>query len=88
MMPGMVDPKKIAQMQAVSQYIKGLIRIDYKENSIHVTMTSEHPEAAVLVPELIGQLGEALAQQLSAFFAIKGEIIEVNKPSEKQPEGK
>jgi len=88
MMPGMVDPQKMAAMQAVSQHIKGVIRIDYKDNSIHVTMTSEHPEAAALVPELISQLGTALAQQLSSFFAIKGEIVEVNKPSAEQPEDK
>ena len=82
MLPGMgVDPQKMAVMQEVSKHIDGVIRIDYAAKSVTLTLTSVVPEATALLPDLVGQLGGALAQQLSAFFAIKGEIIEVNKPA-------
>lgn len=82
MLPGMgVDPEKMAQMQAVSQHINGLIRVDYKAQSVTITMSSSQPEAVALIPELLSQLAGSLAQQFSSFFAIKGEIIEVNKPN-------
>ena len=82
MLPGMgLDPVKMAAMQEISQHINGIIRIDYKEKSITLTLSSYKPEAVEIIPELVDQLGGALAQQLQAFFAIKGEIIEVNKPT-------
>jgi len=82
MIPGMgVDPAKMAEMQKISQHINGVIRVDYEAKMVTLTLSSVVPEASALLPELVGQLGGALAQQLSAFFAIKGEIIEVNKPS-------
>ncbi len=74
-----VDPQKMAQMQKVSQYIRGAIEIDYKEHTVIIALASDNPEAQKLIPELIGQFGTALAQQLSSFFSIKGEIIEKNK---------
>ncbi len=81
MIPGMgADPAQLAAVQKVSQYIKGKIKIDYKENSVTVSLSSEVQEAINLLPELVGQLGTALATQLSSFFAIKGEIVEVSKP--------
>lgn len=81
--PGMgVDPEKMAQMQKTSQHINGKIRIDYKANAVTIELSSIVPEAAAIIPDLLDQFSGALAQQLSAFFAIKGEIIEVNKPSE------
>ncbi len=81
--PGLgVDPAKLEAMQKVSHHINGVIRIDYATKSVNLTLSSAQEEAAALIPELISQLGGALAQQLTSFFAIKGEIIEVNKPSE------
>lgn len=82
MIPGMgVDPAKMAEMQKISQHIDGVIRIDYAARSVTLTLSSVVPEAVALLPDLVSQLGGALAQQLSAFFAIKGEIVEVNKPT-------
>lgn len=79
--PGMgVDPQKLAQMQRVSQYIDGLIRVDYKEQTVSIKLSSGVPDAKALIPQLLSQFSEALAQQLSAFFAVKGEIVEVNRP--------
>jgi len=79
-----VDPQKMAQMQAVSQYINGVIRIDYAESMVTIKFSSERPEAKELIPELLEQFSGALATQLSSFFAIKGELVEVNKPKPKE----
>lgn len=76
-----LDPIKMAAMQEISQHINGVIRIDYAAKSITVTLSAVKPEAIEIIPDLVDQLGGALAQQLQAFFAIKGEIIEVNKPT-------
>ena len=75
-----LDPQKMAQVQAVSRHIAGEVRIDYKEGTIVLSLSSEEESAQMLIPSLVGQLGEALAVQLSAFFSIQGEIVEVNKP--------
>ncbi len=78
--PGLgVDPAKLEAVQKVSHHIQGVIRIDYAAKSVTLTLSSANQEAAELIPELVSQLGGALAQQLSTFFAIKGEIIEVNR---------
>lgn len=80
--PGLgVDPAKIAAMQEISKYISGVIRVDYAEKSVSLTLSATHPEAVAILPDLVGQLSVALATQLSSYFAIKGEIVEVNKPS-------
>ncbi len=85
MLPGMgVDPAQLAAVQKVSKYIKGKIRIDYNEKSVSVSLSSDVQEAIDLLPELVGQLGTALATQLSSFFAIKGEIVEVGKPAKQE----
>lgn len=86
MLPGMgVTPQQQAEMQKVSQHIKGEIRIDYTACTVNVKLTSNNADAVAIIPILVEQLGQALAQQLSAFFAITGEIVEVNKPDDKAP---
>lgn len=79
-----VDPKKMAQMQAVSQHIDGVIRVDYAESMVTIKFSSRVSEAVELIPELLEQFSGALATQLSSFFAIKGELVEVNKPQPKE----
>lgn len=83
-----VDPQKLAAMQSVSKFIKALVRIDYKESSLSIILSSDVPEAAALIPQLLEQFSGALAQQLASFFAIEGEIVEVNKPDAKPEQGK
>ena len=76
--PGL-DPEKMAKVQAVSGKIDAEVRLDYNENKLILGLTTTDADAAELIPSLISQLGEALATQLSAFFAIQGEIVEVSK---------
>lgn len=78
-MQGMIDPQKLAEMQKTTQHISGIIRIDYAANTLTVRLSSLNPEAAAIIPSLLSQFADSLAQQFSAYLAIKGEIIEVNK---------
>ncbi len=74
-----LDPKQMAAMQEVSKFIKGVIRVNYNDNTMQIAFTSDMPNAAALIPNLLDQFSTALATQLSSFFAIKGEIIEIGK---------
>jgi len=77
---GGVNPQQMAEMQKISQHISSEIRIDYAAKSVTISMFSAYPEAQALIPQLLDQFSGVLAQQLSAFFAIRGEIVEVGKP--------
>jgi len=74
-----IDPAQMAGMQKVSGLITAKIVIDHKEPSVKLTMSSDNPQAAELIPKLINQFADALAMQLSSFFAIRGKITEINK---------
>jgi len=79
MMPGMggLDPQKMGQIQAVSKDIKGVIKVDKKAGTILLTLSSETTGGMEFIPNLVTQLSQALATQLTAFFSIQGRIIEV-----------
>ena len=69
MIPGMgVSPEQQAAMQAVSKFIKGEIRVDYAECTVNLKLSSSNPEAVAILPDLVGQLGQALAEIVSAGF--------------------
>lgn len=74
-----VDPRQLADMQKVTQHINGVIRVDYATKTLTVSLSSSVPEAAAVIPGLLSQFADSLAQQFSAYLAIKGEIIEVNR---------
>jgi len=87
--PGMgmgVKPEQIAKVQAVSKLIKGLIRINYPENTVQLILSSDMEDAKKLIPGMMSQFAENLAVQLSSFFAIQGEIVEVGKSEEANKE--
>lgn len=83
MLPGLgVDPAKMAAMQEVSKHITALIRVDYKEQTVNVCLSTSNEEANTIIPNLLSQFANSLAQQFSTMFAMKGEIVEVNKTDE------
>ena len=83
MIPGMgVNAAQMAKAQEVGKLITGVVRIDYKENTMTLKLETKSPEAKDVVTQIIGQFGESLAMQLKAMFAIEGEIIEVGKKTE------
>ena len=79
-----VNPEQLAAVQKVSHHIKGKITIDHAAPSVLVELSTNNEEAKLLLPQLIAQLGDALAVQLTSYFAIDGEIVEKNKPDGSQ----
>lgn len=80
MFPGLgVDPTKLAQVQHLSKHVKGTITVDYGAETVLLFLESEVPEARTLIPQLLQQFSEALATQLTAYFAIEGQILEIAK---------
>ena len=75
-----IDPKKMAQVQQISQFIAGKITVNYKESTILIALNTDNADAQVLVNTLLDQFSGSLATQLSSFFSIKGEIEEIGKP--------
>ncbi len=72
-----VDPQKLMQVQGTTRFIKAEIRVDISSSRISLTMESENEEARAVIPKLLNQMATALATQLSTYFAIQGEIIDV-----------
>lgn len=77
--PGMVDPQKLAEAQTLGQHVKAEIRVNYKDNIVQIAFTPDAPGMEEFVRSLLEQFPGALAAQLSSFFAIQGEIVEVGK---------
>ncbi len=74
-----MDKEKMAQVQQVSSLIQGKIKVDHKDHSINISFTTQDEKAKKMLANLVPNFAEGLAQQLGAFFNIRGEIIDVNK---------
>lgn len=80
-----LDPKMLAQAQEVGQHVKCLAVVDYADNSINLTFTSDVPAGQAFIPEMIEQFTTALGTQLHQFFGISGHMNEKNKPDKLAP---
>lgn len=78
-MVGSIDPQKMAEVQQTSSKINAEIRILHKEHEIQLKLVPTSPESMNFVKTFLPQFAETMANQLSAFFSIKGEIIDVGK---------
>ena len=74
-----IDPTTLAKAQQVGQHIESEIRIVYPENKVVISFSSDVGESEAFIPGLMEQFADALAAQLSSFFAIRGEIVEEGK---------
>ena len=83
MMP-QINPEQMKQVQAVSSGIHAKMVRDYKDNSVtlQLSVPSGNKQAITLSNKILNQFTDMLATQLSSFFAIKGEIIDRNKPAQ------
>jgi len=77
--PGMADPQQLAQAQALGQHVKAEIRVNYKDGTVRILFAPDAPGLEDFVKSLLEQFPSALATQLSSFFGIQGEIVEVGK---------
>ena len=78
-MLGGMDPKKMAKVKQTSSKINAEVRILHKEHEIHLKLVPTNPESLNFVKTFLPQFAETMANQLSAFFSIRGEIIDVGK---------
>jgi len=78
-MLGGMDPKKMAEVQQTSSKINAEVRILHKEHEIHLKLIPTDPGSLNFVSTFLPQFAETMANQLSSFFSIKGEIIDVGK---------
>ena len=74
-----LDPKKLAEVQQTSSRVNAEVRILHKEHEIRLKFRPTTPESMMFVKNFLPQFAETMASQLSAFFSIKGEIIDVGK---------
>lgn len=74
-----IDPQRMKEVQQTSGKINAEIRILHKEHEIHLKLTPTTPESLAFVKRFLPQFAETVANQLSAFFSIKGEIVDVGK---------
>ena len=74
-----IDPEKMKEVQQTSSRINAEIRIMHEDHEIRLKMTPTTPEALKFVKTFLSQFAQTMASQLSAFFAIKGEIIDVGR---------
>ena len=77
MMPGMMDPEKLKLAKVVGQHITSLVRVNYETGEIYIKFDPKTPSGKEYVYDLTKQFITGLIQQLSAFFDIKGRVIEV-----------
>jgi len=74
-----IDPQKMKEVQQASSRINAEIRILHEDHEIRLKLTPTTPEALSFVKTFLPQFAQTMASQLSAFFAIRGEIIDVSK---------
>lgn len=75
-----VDPAKLAQAQEYGQHVKAQIRTDYDKDKVEILFSTEVPGIEEFIKQILEQFSSVLAAQLTAYFAIRGEIVEVGKP--------
>ena len=74
-----VDKEKMAEVQQTSSKINAEIRIMHEEHEIRLRLVPATPDSLSFVKTFLPQFAQTMASQLSAFFAIRGEIINVGK---------
>jgi hypothetical protein len=74
-----IDNEQMKEGQQVSGLVNAEVKILHKEHEIHLKLTPTSPESEKFVKNFLSQFAETMATQLSAFFNIKGEIVDVGK---------
>jgi hypothetical protein len=74
-----IDPKEMAKVQQVSNKINAEIKVIYPTHEIHIKLTPTTKESTAFVERFVPQFAEMTATQLSTFFGIRGDIVDVGK---------
>lgn len=80
----MIDPmalatpqqrEQMAKMQQFTQKIKYVVHTEDKENRVEVSLKTDDPEAAQLLPQIREGIVESVTQMLYQMFAMTGERV-------------
>jgi len=83
MMPMSPDQmKQMAAIKQITQSVKAVITVNYADDSFIMQFTTKDEQTKSVVTQLLKMFSDQTATQLSAFFGIKGELIEVSPPNE------
>ena len=74
-----LDPEKVKRVQQITKNILGEIRVDHDKKVITLAFHTTDESASKFLGRLLPQFSETLAAQLSAFFGIRGEIVDIRK---------
>lgn len=67
--------EQIAKMQVFSKNIKYIIHTDDNENRVEVSLKTDDPQAAQLLPQIREGIVDSVTQMLYQMFAMTGERI-------------
>lgn len=72
-----IDPEHIKQVQEVTRHIRSEVRVDKKEGKITLSLSTDNPDAAQTIPNMLEQFATGLCQQMYIMFAISSEWVDV-----------
>jgi len=67
--------QKMAQMQQLTKNIKYIVHTDDAANKVEITLQTEDPDAAQLIPQIREGLVASATQMLYQMFAMNGERV-------------
>lgn len=67
--------QQLAQMQVFSQKIQYMIHTEDSENRVEITLTTDDPQAAELIPQIREGMVESVTQMLYQMFAMTGKRV-------------
>ena len=67
--------EEMMKMQALSQKIKYIVHTEDSENRVEVTLKTDDPEAAQLLPQITEGIVTSVTQMLYQMFAMNGERV-------------
>jgi hypothetical protein len=74
-----LDKEGVAKVQAVGSQISGRITVDHLNDILTLEMSSDDPQAKLMIKNILPQFADQMASMLTMFFSIKGRIVDVNK---------
>jgi len=67
--------EQLIKMQVFTQRIKYIIHTEDGENRLEVTLKTDNPEAAQLIPQIREGIVDSITQMLYQMFAMNGERV-------------
>ncbi len=67
--------EEMMKMQVLSQKIKYIVHTEDSENRVEVTLKTDDPEAAQLLPQITEGIVTSVTQMLYQMFAMNGERV-------------